>query len=72
VVSARRNLDKIIFIMVRPSGKDTHERLLKIGILITNFSEEILPLYTEKTEREETIEFQRCTNPTYLALYRQV
>jgi hypothetical protein len=40
--------------------------------LPANLSEETLPPYTEKAEREKIIEFQRYTNPTHLALYRQV
>jgi hypothetical protein len=40
--------------------------------LLTNSSEKTLPFYTEKAEREETNEFQKCINPTHLALYGQV
>jgi hypothetical protein len=58
--------------MIRPSERDTHERSLKIRISTTNSSKETLPLYTKKIRREKTTEFQRYTNPTYLALYRQI
>jgi hypothetical protein len=58
--------------MVRPSGKNTHEKSLKIRTLIINLLEETLPPYTEKAEREKITEFQKCINPTYLTLYKQI